>query len=139
MSSIEITSPHGLPTTPLYGYTGRPAHSAIRPAFPIHPDAEVRPLAWHNPAPSQQELVQAARQFEAYFISYLLKVMRETVPEGLVANKQGAYFHSFYDQEIGLRAAEAGGIGLTRLIEEYAEKNLASPPADPQGLPTERR
>lgn len=79
-----------------------------------------------NPA-ARQQLVQAGQQFEAYFISYLLKVMRETVPQGAIANKEGAYFHSFYDQEIGIRAADSGGIGITHMVQEYAEKYFTPP------------
>jgi len=76
---------------------------------------------------ARRQLLQAGQQFEAYFISYLLKVMRETVPEGSIANKQGAYFHSFYDQEIGVRAAESGGIGIAKMVQEYAEKHFSLP------------
>jgi flagellar protein FlgJ len=72
------------------------------------------------------DLKDAAHEFEAYFISHLLKVMRETVPKGALENKGGAYFYSFYDQEIGRLASEAGGIGLAKMIHEYTEKN-ASP------------
>ena len=73
------------------------------------------------------DLKEAAHEFEAYFISNLLKVMRETVPKGALENKGGAYFYSFYDQEIGRLAAEAGGLGLARMIHEYTEKNSPLP------------
>jgi len=53
----------------------------------------------------------------------MLKVMRETVPKGALENKGGAYFYSFYDQEIGRLASEAGGLGLAKMIHEYMEKN----------------
>ena len=72
------------------------------------------------------DLKDAAHEFEAYFISNLLKEMRETVPKGALENKGGAYFYSFYDQEIGRLATEAGGIGLARMIHEYTEKNTPS-------------
>src|SRR6185295_17070777 len=72
------------------------------------------------------DLKDAAHEFEAYFISNLLKVMRETVPKGALDNKGGAYFYSFYDQEIGRLASQAGGLGLTRIIQEYTEKMLPS-------------
>ena len=72
------------------------------------------------------DLKDAAHEFESYFISNLLKVMRETVPKGALDNKGGAYFYSFYDQEIGRLASEAGGIGLARMIQEYTEKNAPS-------------
>ena len=70
---------------------------------------------------------KAAHEFESYFISNLLKVMRETVPKGALENKGGAYFYSFYDQEIGRLAAEAGGFGLAKMIHEYTEKNSPLP------------
>ena len=71
------------------------------------------------------DLKDAAHEFEAYFISNLLKVMRETVPKGALENKGGAYFYSFYDQEIGRLASEAGGIGLAKMIHEYTEKSAS--------------
>ena len=69
------------------------------------------------------DLKDAAHEFEAYFISHMLKVMRETVPKGALENKGGAYFYSFYDQEIGRLASAAGGLGLAKMIHEYMEKN----------------
>ena len=72
------------------------------------------------------DLKDAAHEFEAYFISNLMKVMRETVPKGALDNKGGAYFYSFYDQEIGRLASEAGGLGLAKMIHEYTEKNAPS-------------
>ena len=82
------------------------------------------------------ELQKASEQFEAYFISYLLKVMRETVPKGgLLENKMGQVFHAFYDEEIGQRATESGGIGLAQLIlsslaEEPVRPAQERPPAN---------
>lgn len=75
-----------------------------------------------------EELRQAAKQYEAFFISYLMKVMRETVHETGTAGKGAEYFYSFYDQEVGNRAAEVGGIGITRMVEAYIEKNFSPAP-----------
>lgn len=91
-----------------------------------HPGPHVNLSQSQNAAEARQQMVQAGRQFEAYFISYLLKVMRETVPEGALANKHGAYFYSFYDEEIGKRAAESGGIGISKMVQEYAQQYFAS-------------
>ena len=71
-----------------------------------------------------EELRKAAKQYESFFISYLLKVMRETVHETGMTGKDAQYFYSFYDQEIGNRGAEAGGIGISRMVEAYIEKNV---------------
>lgn len=64
----------------------------------------------------------AAREFEAYFIANLMREMRETVHEGLIQNKAGKNFYYFYDMEIGRLSAQAGGIGLGRMVEEYARQ-----------------
>ena len=93
--------------------------------------ATARPATPQDPAVARKQLIEAGRQFEAYFISYLMKVMRETVPQGAILNTQGAYFHSFYDQEIGQRAAESGGIGITRMVQEHAEKYFVISPVEP--------
>ena len=82
-------------------------------------------------------LKSAAHEFESYFISNLLKVMRETVPKGALENKGGAYFYSFYDQEIGRLAAESGGLGLAKMIHEYTEKNSPLPSSSPAHQPIE--
>jgi flagellar protein FlgJ len=87
------------------------------------PVPQVRAPGWQG---QMAGLKEAAHEFEAYFISHLLKVMRETVPKGALENKGGAYFYSFYDQEIGRLASEAGGIGLAKMIHEYTESHAHS-------------
>jgi len=80
------------------------------------------------------DLLKASQAFESYFVSYMLKVMRETVPQGeLTANKMGEMFYSFYDEEIGKRAAESGGIGLSAYVLDAVARNedLARSPSNP--------
>lgn len=62
---------------------------------------------------------EAAQEFETYFLSYLLKTMRDTVPTGFLDRKGEQVWYSLYDQEIARLATEAGGIGLTSLIEGH--------------------
>ena len=70
------------------------------------------------------ELLRASQEFESYFLAYLMKVMRETVPKGeLTANRMGDMFYSFYDEEIGKRAAQAGGIGLSDFVLDAVARN----------------
>ena len=70
------------------------------------------------------ELLRASQEFESYFLSYLMKVMRETVPKGeLTANPMGDTYYSFYDEEIGKRAAQAGGIGLSAYVLDAVARN----------------
>ena len=119
MINIEQHLSHSVLATPFYVDPG----SAI--VF-RHPSPHVNPSKSQDAAEARQQMVEAGRKFEAYFISYLLKVMRETVPEGALANKQGAYFYSFYDEEIGMRAAESGGIGIAKMVQEYAQQYFSS-------------
>ena len=86
--------------------------------------SQVPPVGAQGRQGQLASLMDAAHEFEAYFISHMLKVMRETVPKGALENKGGAYFYSFYDQEIGRLASEAGGLGLAKMIHEYMEKNV---------------
>lgn len=65
----------------------------------------------------QVSLSEAAQQFEAYFLSYIMGVMRETVPDGPFDSKAAKAFYSFYDAEIGRLAAQSGGVGLARSLE----------------------
>ena len=84
---------------------------------------QVPPVAVQGRQGKPVDLKDAAIEFEAYFISHMLKVMRETVPKGALENKGGAYFYSFYDEEIGRLASAAGGLGLGKMIHEYMDKN----------------
>ena len=76
-----------------------------------------------------QNIRKAAQEYESYFLSYLMKTMRSTVPKGsLTANPMGETFHSFYDGEIGKRAAKSGGIGRA----DFVLASLAEEPGLPQ-------
>jgi flagellar protein FlgJ len=110
----------------------------VDPGALLSPDrlkANHNPLILQDVVRERQKLIEAGKQFESYFVSHLLKVMRETVPQGAIANKQGAYFHSFYDEEIGRRAAESGGIGIARMVQEHAEKYFSGSPAERSSFP----
>ena len=94
---------------------------------PLGGQNEVNSLKAKGGLGEPKELIKAAKQYEAFFVSYLMKVMRETVHESEMTGKMGSYFYSFYDQEIGNRAAESGGIGITQMVQEYIEKNYPPP------------
>ncbi|MCA9472468.1 MAG: rod-binding protein [Nitrospirales bacterium] len=65
----------------------------------------------------RENIRQAAQEYESYFLAYLMKMMRNTVPKGsLTSNPMGETFYSFYDEEIAKRAAQAGGVGLADFV-----------------------
>jgi Rod binding domain-containing protein len=102
--------------------------------------AENAVRALSNPAQGKSdpaEVQKAAKEFEGYFIAYLLKEMRNTVHPGLVKNKDGQQFYSFYDQEIGRLAAQNGGIGLSRMLEQSLARGPHPSDEAPKSGPTQ--
>ena len=83
------------------------------------------------------DLRKAAKEFESYFISYMLKEMRKTVPaDSLLGGGRGEeIYRSFQDEELAKSMVESGGIGLSDIIIRNLSKGLASPPppAKPDG------
>lgn len=78
------------------------------------------------------DIEKAAKEFESYFVAYMMKVMRETVPHGLFENKYGEEFYYFYDQEIGRMVAERGGLGFADMIlQEYGRENFPEDQQNP--------
>ena len=109
---MEITESYGRPIGS--GSNGRP-HSRLGLRSPGEQGGDRA----ESPLPA---LHKAGQEFEAYFISYLIKNMRETVPKGLLDRKDEQVWYSFYDQEIAKLSTEAGGIGITAFVDAYAEK-----------------
>jgi len=66
----------------------------------------------------QERLRRAAQDFEALFISYLLKVMRESIPKSGLLDEglQGEIFKAMFDQEIAKRIARTKGLGIAEVI-----------------------
>ncbi|GJL53205.1 MAG: hypothetical protein NPIRA02_03370 [Nitrospirales bacterium] len=87
-------------------------------------------------AGNPQDIRKAAIEYESYFLSYLMKAMRATVPKGsLTANPMGETYHSFYDEEIAKRAAQSGGIGLADFMLASLAEEPSLPPPAPHSLP----
>lgn len=65
-------------------------------------------------------LREAAKEFEAYFLQYLLKGMRRTVPKGGLIDTgfAGDIYQEMYDERLAEEMAGAGGIGLADLLVE---------------------
>lgn len=69
------------------------------------------------PEPRKQgNAEEAGEAFEAYLVSFLCKQIRESVPEGLLNSGAMGVFGGFFDQEIGQRVAEGGGLGLAEQV-----------------------
>lgn len=68
----------------------------------------------HAPDPHAAD---AAREFESYMVSFLAQQLRASLPEGPFSSGATAMFGGLFDQEIGRRVAEGGGLGLRQELE----------------------
>jgi murein DD-endopeptidase MepM/ murein hydrolase activator NlpD len=66
----------------------------------------------------KSELKKASQEFEAIFIAYLLKVMRETIEEsGLTEGGFGkSIYTDLFDQEISVSMAKRGALGISDML-----------------------
>lgn len=69
------------------------------------------------------EIKKVSREFEALFVGMMMKSMRATVgKDTLTGGGHGEeVYRSLLDQEYANAAAQGGGLGLARLIEQQLE------------------
>jgi hypothetical protein len=104
---MNIDRSRSLLGAPLYSYTD---HEVLRPGPATHAD----PPKPQDVAEARQQMIQAGRKFEAYFISYLLKVMRETVPEAPSPISKDRIFTHFTMKRSGCVQPNPGESALPR-------------------------
>lgn len=94
------------------------------------------------PPPQPTTLREAAEGFEAIFLTYILRSLRQTVPQ---ADPKGAPFtrrvyEDVFDQYLATHMARSGGLGLARMIERAVSSPApATPGSKAQGAPPPRR
>jgi len=67
----------------------------------------------------EKKLRKACTDFEAFFVYYMLKTMRETVPKNSLMGQQSGRdsYHMMLDQQIAQKVASRGeGLGSKRLF-----------------------
>jgi murein DD-endopeptidase MepM/ murein hydrolase activator NlpD len=91
----------------------------------------------------KSELKKVAQEFEAIFISQLLKVMRETIDES-GSTEEGfgkSTYTEMFDQELSVSLAKRGALGISDLLYQNLVKSeiqkessdSSQAPASPQG------
>jgi Rod binding domain-containing protein len=74
-------------------------------------------IAPGNARRSESQSNDIARQFEAVFLSMMLKQMRSTgLGEGLFAGDKSDMLGSMFDQYLGEHLADSGGLGLATML-----------------------
>ncbi len=76
---------------------------------------------------------KAARQFESFFISYLFKVMKESVPDSPFSggSSQASMYEDMFGAELGNSLAHQGGLGLADFLERNMLRSASAGPPDP--------
>jgi flagellar protein FlgJ len=81
-------------------------------------------------------LGEVASQFEALFVTMMLKAMRATLPEdGLFSGSQMSTYQEMFDQQLALDLSRHNGIGLASLIEKQLAAGQRYAAADAQAAP----
>lgn len=83
---------------------------------------------------AQGRLGEAARMLEAHFITWLLREMRNTVPEGglLPRGPAAETYEHLLDDALAKAIARGDGVGLARAIEQQlAPRAAEAPPSVP--------
>ena len=76
-------------------------------------------------------LRKACQDFEAVFIGQIWKQMRSSVPkEGMLHSKEEESYLSMFDQELSVKMAHSGGIGLGDLLYENLSQRLVNASRD---------
>jgi flagellar protein FlgJ len=77
-----------------------------------------------NENQNKQELKKACQQFESIFLSYMLKSMRATVPDGGLFERGVTYdiVQSMHDEALAEEISQNGGIGLAKQLYEQLSK-----------------
>lgn len=73
-----------------------------------------------------------AQQFEALFLSMMLKSMRDATPQdGLFDNDQTKLYNQLMDQTLAQKLSSGKGIGLAEVIARQLGANAGTAPSDP--------
>ena len=72
---------------------------------------------------SDDELLNACKQFEAYFIEQVMKETIKTVPTSDKSNQLVDYFKDMTIQELSSQVQEQSGLGLAQTMYEQLKRN----------------
>lgn len=76
---------------------------------------------------TDEELMAACKQFEAYFLEQVLKGMEKTVPESQFSSSSTSSLVDYYKdnmiQELATQSTETNSIGLAQTMYEQMKRN----------------
>ena len=77
---------------------------------------------------TDEELMDACREFEAYFVEQLMKQMQKTVMKSELTEESEteSYFKDMLYQEYASEASKGQGIGIAKMMYEQLKRNNIS-------------
>jgi flagellar protein FlgJ len=79
----------------------------------------------------EAKLRKACQDFEAVFIGQIWKQMRSSVPkDGMLHSKEEESYLSMFDQELSVKMAAGGGIGLSEMLYANLSERLVNASRD---------
>lgn len=79
----------------------------------------------------ETKLRKACQDFEAVFIGQIWKQMRSSVPkDGMLHSKEEEGYVSMFDQELSVKMARSGGIGLSDMLYANLSERLVNASRD---------
>ncbi len=79
----------------------------------------------------EAKLRKACQDFEAVFIGQIWKQMRSSVPkDGMLHSKEEESYLSMFDQELSVKMAGSGGIGLSEMLYANLSERLVNASRD---------
>lgn len=76
-----------------------------------------------NDESADNELLEACKSFEAYFVEQMFKEMKKTVKSEDEENEYTAYFGEMLTQTYAENATEGEGVGIAQLLYESMKRN----------------
>ncbi|MBO8130522.1 MAG: hypothetical protein H0Z29_03270 [Candidatus Marinimicrobia bacterium] len=68
------------------------------------------------------KLKKASKEFEGLFLSYVIKAMEKTLPEGGIVGDKNNLVSMLFSSMMGKAIAENGGVGLSKVIYRALKK-----------------
>ncbi|WP_462323455.1 rod-binding protein [Desulfoplanes sp.] len=90
-------------------------------------------------ADKEKKLKEATQGFESIFMAKMWERMRATVPkDDYLHSKEEDFYLSMFDRELSQKMADAGGVGLGKMLYDSLKNNLSeasqkSVPLEPLG------
>ncbi|PIE68996.1 MAG: hypothetical protein CSA21_04790 [Deltaproteobacteria bacterium] len=86
---------------------------------------------WNKGEDKEQKLREATKGFESIFIGKMWQQMRATVPkDDYLHSKEEAMYLSMFDRELSEKMADAGGIGLGKMLYDSLKDKLTQASQD---------